>query len=98
MWLILGILIGAGFVFLINRPGIKLAWYDWVMIVLAVVLYLLAIANYSGSMAELEPRAARFMLVMFGLPGLVLTAIVGIRAWRARQQPMIPAKPSVEAS
>lgn len=83
---ILGILIGAGFMFLLRQPGgIKLAWYDYILLAIAVIFYLLAIVNYTGSMQELEPNAAIFMLAAFGIPGLIFTAIVGVRAWRIRQ-------------
>jgi hypothetical protein len=85
LWLILGILIGAGVVFVLNRPDIKLLWYDWVILALALVFLLLAISNFNGSMAELESRAAWFLLASFGLPGVILAAIVGVRVWRNRQ-------------
>jgi malonyl CoA-acyl carrier protein transacylase len=82
---IVGVLIGAAFVYLARQPGIKLAWYDWLLLAVAVVFYLLAITNYSGSMEELEPSAAGFLLAAFGVPGLILTAIVAVRVWRSRQ-------------
>ncbi|QPC84480.1 dehalogenase [Phototrophicus methaneseepsis] len=84
-WLILGCLLGAGALFLQSRSDIKLAWFDWLLLALAVVFYVLAISNYSDSMSELEPRAALFLLASFGLPGIILTVIVAIRAWRNRQ-------------
>lgn len=83
LWLILGIVIGAGLLFLKNS-SIKLAWFDWVVLVLAIVFYVLAIANYNGSMEELEPRAAMFLLASFGIPALLLTVIVVVRALRGR--------------
>lgn len=86
-WLIVGFLLGAGALYLQRRGDIKLAWYDWLMLVIAALFYMLAIANYSGSMEELEPRAAAFLLIAFGLPGLILTVIVVIRGWRSRQPP-----------
>jgi hypothetical protein len=84
LWLVLGLLIGAVFVFMLLRPEIKLAWFDWVLLVVAVVFFLLAIANYTGSMQELEPTAAWFLLASFGIPGLILAAIVAVRVIRNR--------------
>lgn len=84
-WLILGILIGAGFVFLAHRSEFKLAWYDYVILAAAMGLILLAIANFSGSRAELEYKAANILLLAFGVPGLILAAVVGVRAWRSYQ-------------
>ncbi len=86
-WLIAGVLLGAGAIFLRRNPNVKLAWFDWVFIVVAVLFFAVAIENYSGSMSELEPRAAGFLLISFGLPGLILTAIVAIRAWRSSKKP-----------
>lgn len=83
--LIFGLLVGAGFVYLSQRDDIELAWYDWVLLAIAAVFYLLAIVNFNGSRAELEPRAANILLAAFGLPGVILTAIVAVRAWRNRE-------------
>ena len=85
-WLIIGILIGALFVFLANNRQIKLGWLDWLLLVIAMVFFVLAIANYTGSMEELEPRAAGFLLASFGIPGLILVAIAGLRVWRKQTQ------------
>lgn len=91
-WLIFGFLLGVGAIYLRRNPQIKLAWFDWLMLLGAIVFFVLAIVNYNGSMQELEPTAAWFLLVAFGLPGLILTAIVGIRAWRNMQKPAQPAE------
>jgi len=80
-WLVAGLLLGAGALY-VQKRGVKLAWFDWVILVVAVVFFFLAISNYYGSMEELEPRAAGILLLSFGVPGLILTAIVAIRAWR----------------
>ncbi len=84
--LIIGILIGALLVFMANNRHIKLGWLDWTLVAVAMVFFVLAIANYTGSMEELEPRAAGFLLASFGIPGLILVAIAGIRVWRKQTQ------------
>jgi hypothetical protein len=83
-WLGIGIIIGAGFVLLATRAQFKLAWFDWVFLVLAIVFGLLAVQNYAASMQELEPKAAFILLVLFGVPAAIFGAIVGVRAWRQR--------------
>lgn len=85
LWLVLGILIGAGFVVLAHRSEFKLAWYDYVILAAGIALLLLGIANFSGSRAELEYKAANILLLSFGVPGLILMAVVGVRAWRSHQ-------------
>ncbi len=91
-WIIAGFLLGVGALYLRNQPKIKLAWFDWVLLLLALVFFLLAIENYTGSMSELEPRAATMLLVSFGLPGLIFAAIVAVRAWRSTQKAAVAAK------
>lgn len=84
MWLIVGLLIGAVVVYLAQNRQVKLAPLDWVLFAFAVVFMLLALANYSGSMEEREPLAATVLLASFGIPGLILLAIAGVRVWRRR--------------
>jgi hypothetical protein len=72
LWLILGLLIGAGVVYLATRSDLKLAWFDWVIGAVGLALALLAIQNYAASMAELEPRAAGILLATFGIPALIV--------------------------
>ncbi len=87
LWLILGLLLGAGFFWLATSGKVKFRWYEWILVVLGVILILFAIQNYSASQFELEPRAAGIMLWLFGLPGLVLAALAGVLAWmRGRKQ------------
>jgi len=86
LWLIVGILIGALVMFMANNRHVKLDWLEWVLVVAGVVFVLLALANYSGSMTEREPLAATVLLASFGLPGLILFAIAGVRVWRKRSQ------------
>jgi hypothetical protein len=84
LWIVVGLLIGAGFVFLATRQTLKLAWFDWIFLVLAVIFALLALQNFTASLAELEPRAAWILLGAFGVPALLFAAIVVVRVVRAR--------------
>ncbi|MBL8117099.1 MAG: hypothetical protein J0L63_05755 [Anaerolineae bacterium] len=85
-WIIAGFLLGAGALYLRRHPAIKLMWFDWLLLLVAIIFFMLAIENYNGSMSELEPRAAAVLLASFGIPGLILTAIVAVRAWRGMQK------------
>ena len=85
-WLIIGLLLGAGFFWLATGGKVSFRWYEWLLVVLGVILILFAIQNYSASQLELEPRAGGIMLWLFGLPGLILAAVAGVLAWmRARK-------------
>ena len=73
LWLVLGVVVGIGF--FLAATKMKLTWYEWVLAVLGIILVLFAIQNYSASQVELESRAAGFLLLIFGLPGVILAAL-----------------------
>lgn len=81
LWLILGLLIGAGAFWLATRGNLNVRWYEWLVAILAVLLALFAIQNYASSLAENEPRAAGILLAMFGLPALILGIVAGVLVW-----------------
>ncbi|MCI0477677.1 MAG: hypothetical protein L0Y55_15645 [Anaerolineales bacterium] len=87
-WLIFGIVIGLGAWGLsawTSARKIRLLWYDWALAVLAVAFALLAYQNYTASIAELEPQAATFLLVAFGVPALILAGVAVFLVWRRHQ-------------
>ena len=79
LWLILGVVVGIGF--FLTATKMKLTWYEWVLAVLGIILILFAIQNYGASQYELESRAAGFLLLIFGLPGVILAAIGFVLPW-----------------
>ncbi len=91
MWLILGLIIGAGGWWLVSwtrarKLGVR--WYEWLLGALAVALALLAIQNYTAFLREMEPYAASVMLALLGVPGLILAALaVFLVWWRGRKSP-----------
>ena len=82
MWLILGLLLGAGFYWLATQKNFKVTWYDWVLVVLGVIMILFGFQNYAASLVELEPRAANIFLWGFVIPGAILIAIAAFLMWR----------------
>lgn len=93
LWLIIGLIVGVGGYWLVTTlyaRDIRVMWYEWLIALSAVVLALLAIQNFVGSLEELEPQAAWMTLVMFGVPALVLAGIAAFLV-RRRQQPAKPA-------
>ena len=81
LWLVIGLLAGLGVSFLVqllNKNGVKLRWYEWLLVGAGVLLILFNIDTYVYSLAELEPKAANLSLLFLGLPGLILM-VLGIR-------------------
>ncbi|MFC1905903.1 dehalogenase [Chloroflexota bacterium] len=74
-WFIYGTLIGGGITGLawgLNAANASLAWYVWLLISLALVMFTLTIQHYVGSIREQEPIPARRGAMALGLPGVVL--------------------------
>ena len=81
MWFIIGIAATAAVIALVlwlRRRDIKLTWYEWLIGALGLLLLLYTIQNFAGSLVELEPVAAWWMLLFLGLPALILLAV----AWQ----------------
>ncbi len=77
MGVVLGILI-SGLVQLLRNRRFKLAWYEWLLGILGVVLLLFGIQNFTASFAEMEPTAGYMLILFTGLPAVILLAVV----WR----------------
>ena len=88
MWLIIGLVVGAalvGLVMWLRGNDVKVAWYEWCVGGIGLLLLLFTILNFAGSFAVTEPTAAAWMfLLVTGLPALILLVL----AWQlvARRQ------------
>jgi heme/copper-type cytochrome/quinol oxidase subunit 4 len=78
MWFWIGIIVGAALtalvVWLRNR-NIKLAWYEYLLGVLAIAFGAAAVQHYFGSMAEYEYKSAWMGALVFGVICIVLAAV-----------------------
>jgi hypothetical protein len=91
----LGLLIGAGgwwFVSWTRSRNVRVTWYEWLLTAVAVAFALLAIQNFTASLAELEPQAAWILLALFGVPALILAGIPAYLIWRRQKGATTPAK------
>lgn len=87
LWLFLGIVVGVSFFWLATQTSVKMKWYEWVLAALSAILVLYAIQNFTMSQTELEPRAANYLALMFGLPGVILGLIPLFLWWRRARTP-----------
>ncbi|PKH47754.1 zinc ribbon domain-containing protein [Dehalococcoides mccartyi] len=79
MWFTIGLIIGLlflGFLNLLKKKSFKLIWYEWVIGFIGLFLVLFTVQNFFGSLAEIESTAASMFLLVVGLPGLILLAII----------------------
>lgn len=88
MWLAIGIVIGiallAVLLWMRNR-NISLKWYEWLIMVIGLLLLAFTIQNFIGSFIEDEQVAAWYFLVVTGVPGIILIALAwGLHVRRQR--------------
>ena len=87
MWFMIALILGAGlvgYVMWLRSRKIKVAWYEWIIGVLGILLLLFAIQNSLASVAENEPRAAWTFLWVLGVPAVVLLSIASFLPWLRR--------------
>ena len=85
MWLVIGLIVGAGLLWLVSwMKGKNMAfkWYEWLLGVIGLALLLFTIQNFFGSQAELEPKAASMFLLVTGLPAVIFLVLTGVLATR----------------
>ena len=78
-WFIYGVILGAGGMALRDwyvAENITVGWYIWPLMALALALGTMAVHHFFASHAELEPKAARVGLLIFGVPALLLCGVV----------------------
>ena len=85
MWLVIGLIVGAGVLWLVTwmkSKNVAFKWYEWVIGVIGLLLLLFTIQNFFGSQAELEPKAGSMFLLVTGLPAVILLVVTGVLATR----------------
>lgn len=86
LYVVWGFLLGGGLVYLwftLKEKGVKLVWYEWILIILGAVLYILMGQTFIASFGEGEPQAAWMSLFFIGIP-IVLMAVVTFRSVKSR--------------
>ncbi len=89
MWLLIGLVIGAGLMALrlwLRKREITLKWYEWVIGVAGIGVLFYMIQNVSGSLADNEAGAAVTFIWLFGAPAIVLLAIAWLLPWRRHRK------------
>ncbi|HEX9075346.1 MAG TPA: dehalogenase [Anaerolineae bacterium] len=95
LWLLVGLIVGIGAYWLVSRlraRNVNVTWYEWALVVIAVILALLAIQNFEASIAELETQAAWILLALFGVPAVVAAAVAWLLVQRHNLKASAPVK------
>ena len=86
LYVLMGFLMGGGTFYLwyvLKERAIKLVWYEWVLTILAFVLFLFMGQTFIASFVEGESQAAWITLVFMGLP-IIIMAVVAVRSIQTR--------------
>ncbi len=84
MWLLFGLIIGAGLITLaswLHHKKISVRWYEWLIGIIGLLLLLFTIQNFSTSLAGYEEYAAWTFLWVFGLLSILFLAIAFMLPW-----------------
>jgi hypothetical protein len=79
LWLIIGLVVGIGILALVlwlRNRDITVRWYEWLVGALGALLLLASVQHLIGSLSERYPTAGMFGLAVFGIPALILLAVV----------------------
>lgn len=86
-WFLFGLVFGACVLALLRWKSarkITMTWYEWVMGIASLILILLVIQNFVGSVAEEETRAAWMGVLFLGIPAVIL-GVLAVRLPLQRQ-------------
>ncbi len=88
-WFLFGLVLGACVLALLRwkaAKNIRMTWYEWVMGIAALVLILLVIQHFIGSLAEEETRAAWMGVLFLGIPAVILGVLAVRLPWQRRMR------------
>lgn len=86
-WFLFGLVLGACLLALLrwkSAKNINVTWYEWIMGIASLILILLVIQNFVGSVAEEETRAAWMGVLFLGIPAVIL-GVLAVRLPLQRQ-------------
>lgn len=85
-YVLVGFIMGGGAVMIWNtlkNASLKLVWYEWILMILSFITFMIMSQTFIASFAEYEPRAAWLSLIFMGLP-ILLMAVVLFRSLNKR--------------
>ena len=88
-WFLFGLVLGAGILALvlwIRARKIRTTWYEWIMGLAALLLILLILQNFVGSIVEEETRAAWMGVLFLGIPAVILGVLAVRLPWQRRMR------------
>ena len=84
LWLVLGILIGVGWSWLLSwsrARRLRIGWLVWFLLILALVAALSGVQNFVALIEEYEERAAWNIIPIYGLQALIPGGLAVLLLW-----------------
>jgi hypothetical protein len=78
-YVVAGFVMGSASVFIVtklNAMDIDLIWYEWILGVLSMLIFMFMVQTFIASFKEFKPRAAWMTIVFMGSPILLIGAIL----------------------
>ena len=85
-YVLIGFLLGGGAVYLwsyLKEKAVKLVWYEWVLFILAGLIFMFLGQTFIGSFEEGESQAAWLSVVFMGVP-IIIMMVGAFRSLRTR--------------
>ncbi len=85
-YVLLGFLLGGGAVYLwvtLREKAVNLVWYEWTLIVLGALIYILMGQTFIASFGEGQSQAAWMSLIFMGIP-IILIVVGSLRLIKSR--------------
>lgn len=79
--LFLGVAIGLAAMWAVHKD-ISVKWYEWILGAVTIVLLIITVQHYFGSLNEFEPKAAWMGALILGLLAIVFGAVTFQLVWR----------------
>lgn len=78
-YVVIGFLLGGVSVFAVTTlyaMGIPPLWYEWILGVLFILLFVFMGQTFIASLKEFEPRAAWMTLIFMGIPEIIIGVVL----------------------
>lgn len=78
-YVLVGFIMGGGAVLIwhyVKKASLKLKWFEWILILVSYITFMLMSQTFIASFLEYEPQAAWLSLAFMGIPVLLMAVIL----------------------
>lgn len=60
----------------LKNASMKLVWFEWILLILSNITFMLMCQTFIASFQEYEPQAAWLSLVFLGIPVIIMAVVI----------------------